>query len=280
MALSGKICLVTGASRGIGKGIAVQLGEAGATVYITGRSSSPEAAVIGGSLKETADEITAKGGTGIAVICDHAEDEQVKQLFERIEHDHGRLDVLVNNAYSAVTAIVKETARGHKFWQHEGEPGEFWDIVNLVGLRNHYICSAYAAKMMVEVNQGLIVNVSSFGGTIYLFNTAYGVGKAAVDRMSSDMAHELREFNVACVTVYPGAVLTETINHTLKQEKNEFLHRTFEDGESPEYSGKAVVGLACDKNILAKSGKVLLVADLARQYGFTDVNERLMLRTW
>ncbi|XP_067928168.1 dehydrogenase/reductase SDR family member 1-like [Watersipora subatra] len=274
MALSGKVCLVTGASRGIGKGIAIQLGEAGATVYITGRSSSPEAAVLGGSLKETADEITARGGTGIAVICDHAEDEQVKQLFEKIEHDHGRLDVLVNNAFSGISVTTKESRLGHRFWEHEAEPGEFWDMINRVGLRNYYICSAYAAKMMVKAKQGLIVNISSFGAIRYMFNPVFSIGKAAVDKMSAFTAQDLKPHNVACITLYPGAVLTESINRIIAEGSNPTITENFKVAGTPEYSGRAVVNLACDKNKMAKSGRITITADLAREYGFTDVDGR------
>ncbi|KAF6027883.1 DHRS1 [Bugula neritina] len=272
MALSGKVCLVTGSSRGLGKGIAVQLGEAGATVYVTGRSSSTEASVVGGSLKETATEIDARGGKGIAVVCDHSNDEEVKALFTRIKQDHGRLDVLVNNAYAAVTAIFKSHQAGEKFWQKEGEPGRWWDLVNGVGLRNHYICSAYAAQMMVEAKSGAIFNVSSFGGKSYLFDVAYGIGKAAVDRMSADMAVELKEHGVPCVTIYPGAVLTELITHSMKADDSGRMEKIFSKGESPEFSGKAVVALASDPKLIEKTGKVLVCAEVAKEYGFTDID--------
>jgi len=270
MSLKGKVCLVTGASRGIGKGIAVQLGEAGAIVYITGRSSSTATATVGGTLSETAEEINTRGGQGIPVVCDHTKDDQVKAVFDQIKKEQGKLDVLVNNAYAAVNAIFKESAMKHKFYQYDGPPGEFWDTVNNVGLRNHYICSVYATQMMVEKKSGLIVNVSSFGGAKYLFNVAYGVGKCAVDRMTSDMAVELKGSGVSCITLYPGPVLTEMINDM--KEKNPEMQTMFAQSETPEFSGKAVASLAADPQVDSKSGSVCLSAELALEYRFKDIN--------
>ncbi|XP_071493540.1 dehydrogenase/reductase SDR family member 1-like [Diadema antillarum] len=274
--LSGKICLVTGATRGIGKGIALQLGEAGATVYITGKTLKPKPDSVGGSLEETSREIESRGGKCVPVQCDHSKDDQIKALFERIEKEqHGRLDVLVNNAYAAVTSLMN--AVDTPFWEL---PVDIWDNVNNVGLRNHYICSFYAAKMMVPAKQGLIVNISSGGGLRYLFNVAYGVGKAAVDRLAADCAHEMKKHNVAAVSLWPGAVKTELIMDKFKDPDMSWKIGDFEAkgkdifmmGESPEYAGKCVVGLAQDKNIMRKTGKVLLTMDLADEYGFTDVD--------
>ncbi|XP_033626153.1 dehydrogenase/reductase SDR family member 1-like isoform X2 [Asterias rubens] len=273
--LSGKVCLVTGATRGIGRGIALQLGEAGATVYITGRTLKPKSdgkAGTSGSLTTTAEEIEARGGKCIPVQCDHADDEQVKQLFEQISKEqNGRLDVLVNNAYAAVSLLTEQY--GKKFW--EVSPNT-WDTVNNVGLRCHYIASWYAAKMMVPAKQGLMINVSSPGGLNYLFNVAYGVGKAACDRMAADCAFELKKSNVAFISLWPGAVKTEIFEETILSDKADnfpdgFLD-VFQFGESVEYPGKAVACLAQDKNIMKKSGRVLLTAELGEEYGFTDID--------
>merc|ERR1712020_539667 len=153
MALTGRICLVTGASKGVGRGIAVQLGEAGATVYITGRSVD--------KLKECAAEIQKRGGKAIPVSVDHSDDGQVEKLFERIKAENsGRLDVLVNNAYAGVSMIQQNS--GKKFYL--ADPAEQWDAINGVGLRNHFLCTVFASRMMVEKKNGLIVNVSSPGG--------------------------------------------------------------------------------------------------------------------
>lgn len=274
--LAGKVCLVTGATRGIGKGIALQLGEAGATVYITGRTMKPKQDGVGGSLEETAREIDDRGGKCVPVQCDHSKDDQIKALFERIEKEqNGHLDVLVNNAYAAVSALMG--AVNTPFWEL---PETIWDDVNNVGLRNHYICSVYAAKLMVPAKQGLIVNISSGGGLRYLFNVAYGVGKAAVDRLAADCAHELKKHGVAAISLWPGAVKTEQILEKFKDPDMSFKVGGYEAkqrdiflmGESPEYAGKCVVNLAADKDVMKKTGRVLLTMELAEEYGFTDVD--------
>ncbi|OUC46154.1 glycosyltransferase, group 1 family protein, partial [Trichinella nativa] len=177
--LSGRVALVTGASRGIGRGVALQLGEAGATVYITSNEF----------------QVNGRGGKAIAVYCDHSKDEEIKALFQRIEEEqNGQLDILVNNAYSGI---------------------KIWDDINNTGLRNHYICSVYAARLMVPRKSGLIVTISSVGGLRYLFNVPYGVGKAACDRMAVDCAEELKAKNVAYISIWPGAVQTELILNNL-----------------------------------------------------------------
>ncbi|XP_070575007.1 dehydrogenase/reductase SDR family member 1-like [Ptychodera flava] len=275
--LAGKVCIVTGASRGIGKGIALQLAEAGATVYITGRTLAPKDSRLRGSLQETAEEVKQRGGQCIPVQCDHSDDEQVKKLFDRVSSEqNGRLDVLVNNAYSAVTALSGD-AMGKKFWEL---PPEFWDEVNIVGLRGHYIASVYAARMMIPARQGLIINISSPGGLMYLFNVAYGVGKAGVDKMANDCAQELRRHSVSFVSLWPGAVRTEIIQDTMLNAPEAKSGRVaahanmFKLGETPEYSGKAVVHLASDPKIMKKTGRILMASDLAREYGFKDIDGR------
>jgi len=273
--LAGKVCLVTGATRGIGKGIALQLGEAGAIVYITGRTLKASGKDTT-SLETTAAEITSRGGQCIPVQCDHGNMDDVEKLFERIKTEqHGQLDVLVNNAYSAVNRIME--TQGQKFW--EVSP-DMWDDVNNVGLRNHYFCSVYGSRIMVPRKKGLIVNVSSGGGLRYLFNIPYGVGKEALDRMSVDCAIELRKQQVSCVSLWPGAVKTEVISTLMEEgidgDKNSKrtadFTKIFENGESTEYAGKCVVHLAQDPNILKKSGRVLLSVELGNEYGFTDLN--------
>jgi len=274
MPLKGKIALVTGASRGIGRGIALQLGTAGATVYVTGRQPSKRPTDLASdlpSLEQTANEVTQRGGKGIAVYCDHSNPDDVKKLFARIENDEkGRLDILVNNAYAGVPAILDNM--GKKFWELEPL---IWDDINNVGLRNHYVCSVYAARLMVPRKSGLIVNVSSAGGLKYIFNVAYGVGKEACDRMAADCAQELRPHNVAFVSLWPGAVKTELIMNTMQSPKgaeNPGMTKMFEEGETIEYSGKCVVHLAADPTIMNRTGKILLTGDLGDHYSFVDVN--------
>ncbi|XP_069113768.1 dehydrogenase/reductase SDR family member 1-like [Argopecten irradians] len=278
--LAGKVCIVTGATRGIGKGIALQLGEAGATVYITGRTLVAAKDSIGGSLTDTAQQVEERGGKCIPVQCDHTNDEEIQQLFDKVKREQeGQLDILVNNAYSAVKAIFDNMKV--PFWE---QPMDMWDTVNSVGLRNHYLCTIHAARLMVPRKQGLIVNISSFGGLSYLFNVAYGVGKEACDRMAADCAIELKKHNVAMVSLWPGAVKTEHITSLLSQDKIEDgknnARKVFEDGESTEYSGKAVVYLGSDPNIMKKTGKILLSAELGYEYGFSDINgqQRVSMR--
>jgi len=268
--LQGKVCLVTGAARGIGRGIALQLGQAGATVYITGRTKK--------NLDDCAEEIKARGGIPITVQMDHGLDADVEKLFERIKSEqNGKLDVLVNNAYAGVNTIFSNS--GVKFW--DMDPVHTWDIINGVGLRGHYICTTLASRLMVPKKQGLIINVSSSGGLKYLFNVAYGVGKAACDRMAADCAHELRKTGVSMVSLWPGPVKTEFITEhmtsgaetgkALSKEQVQ-MAKVFEQGETIEYAGKAVVHLAADTNIMAKSGKIINTADVGREFGFVDTN--------
>jgi len=268
MSLQGKICLVTGATRGIGRGIALQLGAAGATVYITGRTLNNKVNAVGSSLEEVAQEIDDRGGQCVPIQCDHSDDNQVKQLFENIkEKENGRLDILVNNAYAGVDPIFNSFKT--KFYDLEPT---MWDDINNVGLRNHYFCTVYAARMMVERKNGLIITISSVGGLRYLFNVPYGIGKAACDRMMADCAVELKRENVACISLWPGPVLTEKIEEMLKNSTDEKMKLTFLNGETPEFSGKCISQLASDPNIMRKSGRILMTSDLGDEYGIKDIN--------
>lgn len=270
--------MVTGASRGVGRGIALQLGEAGATVYITGRQSGSlqlEEKDLP-TLEKTAGEITERGGRGIAVFCDHSDKEQIRKLFERIEQEtDGQLDVLVNNVFSAIRVV--ERAAGKAFWELEPET---WDAVNDVGLRSNYYSSVYAARMMVKRHSGLIVNISSAGGLRYLFTVAYGVGKAAMDRMAADMAHELFGKGVTVISLWPGAVKTEVFEKMVKQgvfdasadKTTRSLKKMIETGETPEFVGKAVVALASDPSVSSKTGRTMIAADLGLDYQFRDID--------
>uniref|UniRef100_UPI0037E77DBB dehydrogenase/reductase SDR family member 1 n=1 Tax=Semicossyphus pulcher TaxID=241346 RepID=UPI0037E77DBB len=267
MALSGWVCVVTGASRGIGRGIALQLSEAGATVYITGRQES--------TLKKTAGEVKERGGNCVPVICDSTKDKDIEELFERIKQEqNGRLDILVNNAYAGVQDIFDNM--GIKFW--ETDPS-IWDSINNTGLRGHYFFSVYASRLMVPQGRGLIVTISSFGGLSYIFNVAYGVGKAACDRLAADMAVELKSRGVASVSLWPGAVQTEMVSQlVLEKEAPQGIKPKFKElfsnGESTELGGKCIVNLAKDKNLMSLTGKVLMTCDLARRYGIQDIDGR------
>ena len=263
--LRGRVAVVTGASRGIGKGVALELGAARATVYLTGRTvDEKDAKTPGTTIGVTAEEVTRLGGQAVAVRCDHAEDDQIEALFERVREEQGRLDILVNNVFK----VPDQPLSDGKFWEL---PASIWDEIIHVGCRSHYISSRAAAPLMIEQQSGLIINISSFGGAGYLFNLAYGVGKAAVDRMAKDMAVELRPYNVTCVSFWPGIVRTEQMLEMVEQGRVPF---SVEKGETPRFTGRAVVALATDPERFEKTGEVLIVSDLGREYGFTDVDGR------
>jgi dehydrogenase/reductase SDR family protein 1 len=252
------VAVVTGASRGVGRGVALALGDAGMTVVVTGRTL--EAAGAGLSLSATADEVTARGGRGIAMRCDHTKDDEVRDVFRRVEAELGRLDVLVNNVFQ----IPSEPMWGVPFWQ---QSIAMWDQMHSVGLRSHYVASVFAAPLMVRQKRGLIANISSFGGAGFQLNVAYGVGKAGVDRLARDMAHDLKPHGIATLSLWPGVVRTEYI-----LAQREHLPFPIDVSESPEFTGRAVAALAKDPMLMEKTGQVLVVAELAAEYGFTDVD--------
>ena len=264
-ALAGRVAVVTGAGRGIGKGVALGLGEAGATVYVTGRSLDVGADARG-SLTQTVDEIAELGGSGIAAQCDHTDDAQVKAVFDRVRADQGRLDVLVNNVMS--TPQRAELPPGalsqwdlHPFWEM---PLSVWDVFHRVGLRSHYVASVFAAPLMIETGGGLIVSVSSPGSRRYVNNVAYGVGKAAVEKLAADMAEELRIHDVASVSLWPGFIRTEDV---LGQPD---VYPDLSASVSQLFPGRAVAALAADPAVMEKTGQTLKASDLSAEYGFTD----------
>lgn len=267
------IALVTGASRGIGKGIALELGAAGATVYVTGRGAPSR---LQGSLADTAREIDELGGHGIAAPCDHTDDAAVAAVFDRIRDESGGLDVLVNNVYNSPAA-----ARwlGKPFWQ---VPAKAWDETFDVGVRSHYAAAVLAAPPMIERRRVLIVAVSSPGAIRYMHNVVYGVGKAAVDRMTADMAHDLVGTGVAAVSIWPGIVNTELLQLVPRGTDGRRVVQLpgegefdLDDAETPRFAGRAVVALATDPDVTRLSGQAVTVAELARRYGFTDIDGRV-----
>lgn len=264
--LKGKVALVTGASRGVGKGVALGLGEAGATVYITGRTVEEGKAAVDlpGIISQTAEEVTRMGGQGIPVQCDHRNDQEVEAVFERIRSEHNRLDILVNNIWGG----YEHFNDGTEFWKEKGfwtMPLSRWDKSFQAGVRAHYVASYFAAPIMLAQSSGLIVNISFFAAQKDSSGVVYGVAKAADDRMAATMAHDLRPHGVAAVSLYPGLVRTESI---LKAAQFFDLSNS----ESPQFIGRAVAALATDPNIMEKSGKVLVAAALALEYGFTDID--------
>jgi len=266
-ALDGRVAVVTGASRGIGKGCALELGAAGATVYVTARSVREDDHPLPGTIGATADEVTAAGGTGVAVALDHRDDDAVEALFQRVLDEHGRLDVLVNNAF----IVTNELTSGKPFWE---VPVSNWDDMIDIGTRSAYVASVFAARAMVDAGAGLIVNVSSSGAEEYAWQVAYGVGKCALDRITADTAHELTTHGVSVVSVWPGFVRTERIDLGVAAG---LLPESLDlsTSESPRFVGRAVVALATDPDVARWTGQAVSARDLADEYGFTDVDGRL-----
>jgi dehydrogenase/reductase SDR family protein 1 len=245
--LAGKVALVTGGSRGIGRGTALGLAEAGATVYVTGRTV--EAPQLDGCM---------------ALRCDHTDDQQVEAVFGRIAREQARLDVLVNNVWGGYENMVEngEFTWGFPFWKQSLKR---WDSMFAAGVRASYVASCHAARAMVPARRGLIVNISFWAAQKYVANVAYGVAKAATDKMTADMSHELREHDVAVVSLYPGLVRTEKV-----MEAAAYLNLS--NSESPQFIGRAVAALAADPEVMSRSGQVVVAAALAQEYGFTDVD--------
>ncbi len=281
--LHGRIAVVTGASRGAGRGIALELGAAGATVYVTGRSTrgSPGAGydrflgVIGldavpGTIEDTAEEVSRLGGKAIPVRCDHTDESDVAALFERVAREQsGRLDLLVNNAWGGhqdAAHIVKP------FWEL---PATFWDGMFHAGVRNHILAGKHAAPLMIARGRGLIVTVTFWDRDRYTGHFYYDLAKAAMTRLSFGMAQELRPHGVAAVAVSPGWMRTEFILAAYRTDEARWREVPALAGtESPRYVGRAVVALAGDPRVMEKSGRVYRVGDLAAEYGFTDVDGR------
>ena len=265
--LDGKIAVVTGASRGVGKGIALGLGEAGAMVYLTGRSTEKGKTDenLGGTIYQTADEVTRLGGKGIPLPCDHRNDAEVEAAFSRVLTESGRVDILVNSAwggYEYIDGINGEFTWLNPFWQ---QPYWRWDAMFQAGVRAAFVASAIAARAMIARHSGLIVHISFWAGQTYMNNVVYGVAKAATDRLAVDMARELRPYQVTAVSLYPGLVRTERVLRNAQ-------YFDMSNSESPQFTGRAVAALAADPNLLQKSGQVLVVAALALEYGFTDID--------
>ena len=266
--LTDRVTVVTGASRGVGRAIAAVLGERGATVYVTGRSTragstEPE---IGGTIEETAKLVESRGGHGIAVHCDHAGDADVEALFARVRDEQGRLDVLVNNVWGGYEGHDVATFND-PFWQ---QPlGKRWDGMYVAGVRAHFAASGLAAPLLIEAQHGLIVNTIAWLHGVYLGNLFYDTAKAAIARMALGMGRELRPHGVASVALACGFMRTERILHAHSQQPFD-LSVT----ESPEYAGRAVAALAADPDVLRHTGQTLAVGDLAREYDFTDTDGR------
>jgi NAD(P)-dependent dehydrogenase (short-subunit alcohol dehydrogenase family) len=271
--LAGKIAVVTGASRGIGKGIALVLAEQGATVYVTGRSVTPGEYYLPGTVGETGEQCTERGkdsgGRGIAVACDHGNDEQVAALFDQIGREQGKLDILVNNAFTLSDDLIEPK----KFWEKPLSNLEMWQV----GVRSSFVAAWHAAPLMVPNKTGLIVAISGFVGVTYTFGVVFGTAKTAVDRMARDMAIELKEHNVASISLWQGLTLTEKAHYNLAQSKEKMTSSiTSMTGSSVEHPGRVIAALAADPEIMKRSGGTFITTEVAQDYGITDIDGRVI----
>jgi NAD(P)-dependent dehydrogenase (short-subunit alcohol dehydrogenase family) len=264
--LAGKVALVTGASRGVGKGCALAFADQGATVYVTGRTLTPGSYPLPGTIGETASEVCRRGGKGIAVQVDHRDDARVAALFEQIEREQGRLDILVNNAFALPDTLTEP----ERFWE---KPLSYWEMVD-VGVRSNYVAAWHAARIMVPQQSGLIVAISGYVGVTYTYGVVFGTCKAAVDRMARDMAIELKPHHIASLSLWLGLTFTERAARAL-QKYPELSAQTATNpavGSSSEFVGRVIAALARDAELMKRSGGTYIAAELAQLYGVTDVD--------
>lgn len=249
MRLDGRAAIVTGGTKGVGRGVARQLARVGAQVFVTGRSVPDH---------EPFDEPVT------AIQCDHRDDSDVEAAFDRVARETKSIDVLVNSVWAGYEGMVEngEFTWSKPFWQ---QPVWRWDAMFTAGVRAHYRASQLAVRTMVAQRRGLIVNLSFWAAQKHVGNVAYGVSKAATDKMTSDMSMELKPYGVAVVSLYPGLVRTEKV-----MEAAPYLDLS--SSESPDFIGRAVAALAADPEVLRQTGKILVAAALASEYGFTDVD--------
>jgi NAD(P)-dependent dehydrogenase (short-subunit alcohol dehydrogenase family) len=251
-----QVAVVTGASRGVGKGVALALGAQGWTVFVTSRGHDGPSE----QLREVAEEITERGGTGVAVACDHADDAQIASVFERVDDERGRIDLLVNNVWTGPNFDRK------RFWER---PLSDWDSLIGIGLRAHFVASVEAVKRMVERDAGLVVNISSFGTRAHLHSVLYGMSKAGLDKMAADMAVELAETNVTVLSLWLGLVQTERV---LSAPGGTIAGFPVSEAETPEFEGRVIAALAADPDITKRSGQTLISAEVAPEYGVTELD--------
>jgi NAD(P)-dependent dehydrogenase (short-subunit alcohol dehydrogenase family) len=257
--------VVTGASRGAGRGIAIALGSHGCTVYVTGRSERAGDAGLSGTIHETAAAVTAAGGRGIAVRVDHSDDTQVKALFEQVQREHGGVDILVNNA----CFIRDEMMHPVNFWE---KPLNIVDMLD-VGLRSSYVASYYAGPMMAAQKKGLVIFTSASGAVHYVFGPVYGAHKAGMDKFAADMAVDFKPFGVAVLSIWMGALLTERLKLLIGSHPEKF-GKLADTAESPEFTGHIVWALYNDPALMELSGKTVIGAEMAVKYGIKDTGGR------
>lgn len=252
-----RIVVVTGASRGLGRGIARAFGSKGATVFVTGRNAADLEGVIA--------EIAERGGKGIAVTCDHSDDEQVRALFERVASDAGHLDILVNNA-AAVYPDALMAPGG--YWE---KPLKLADML-AVGLRSNYVAAYYATPIMVAAKRGLIASISFYGSVSYFHGPAYGAAKAGTDKMMQDMAVDLAPHGVSAVSIWPGFILTDAVKAMPMEMLPEDLRAALPLWETPEFTGLVINAVYDDPALASLSGQALIGAELGMRYGIADTD--------
>src|SRR6266567_6144168 len=247
--LKDRIALVTGGTEGVGRGIAAELADSGAKVFVTGRS------IMDG---------VVDGSDVIGIRCDHRDDQQVVTAFERVARDGGQVDILVNNVWGGYERMMENGVFTwtRPFWE---QPIWRWDSMFAAGVRAHYFASQLAARSMITRRHGLIVNISFWAAQKHIGNVAYGVSKAATDKMTADMAVELQPHGVTVVSLYPGLVRTEKVMQAA-------AWLDLSNSESPEFIGRAVTALASDPDVMRHTGAVCIAARLAIEYGFTDID--------
>lgn len=266
--LEGKVAVVTGASRGIGKGMAMALAAEGATVYVTGRTVKEGDHDLPGTVGQTAAECDERGGKGIAVAVDHDDDNAVAALFAQVRAEQGRLDILVNNAF----AIPDDLTDPGGFWE---KPLSNWQMID-VGVKSNFVAAWHAAQIMVPQGSGLIVAISGYVGVTYTYGTIFGTAKSAVDRMARDMAIELKPHNVASMSLWQGLTFTERANRNLASIPGLSGRSATrpENGCTPEFPGRVIAALAADPAIMQRSGGTFITAEVAQDYGIRDIDGR------
>ena len=256
------VAVVTGASRGAGRGIAIGLGSHGCTVYVTGRSEKAGDSALPGTIYETAEAVTAAGGKGIAVRVDHSRDDDTKALFEQVRAEQGRIDILVNNA----AAVYDELTHPGHFWEKPLKLADFIDV----GIRSSYVATYYAAPMLAAQKSGLVVFTSGSGAVHYVYGPGYGAHKASMDKFAWDMGVDFKEFGVNTVSIWMGALLTDRLKMVIASDPEKYAYLDAMV-ESPEFTGHVIWALYNDPNMAELSGQTVIGAEMAKKYGLFDV---------
>ncbi|BCB04227.1 SDR family NAD(P)-dependent oxidoreductase [Bacillus sp. KH172YL63] len=267
--LIGKTALVTGASRGAGKAIAIELGKAGATVYVTGRSIKGDSTKdFPGTIDDTALQINEAGGKGIAIRCDHTIDRETEAVIRQIREEQGKLDILINNVWGAHDIGVHPG----KFWEL---PLENWDTMFTAGVRAQLATNHYAVPLLRENPGSLIIHTTFWDDGKYIGQFYYDLAKNALVRMAQGLSAELKEDRIAVLAVSPGFMRTELVlDHMGVDEDHWQETEELSKSETPYYIGRGITALATDPDVMEKSGQVFKAGDLAKEYGFTDVDGR------